>query len=370
MEPTKALTREEIEELWGGALPELEPEYLRLAEAFPQGRPELAPYVMKKLFTLQEARAACALPGTAEQVAETLGISADEAEEMLMGLAVRGKILKTQTGYDAIRVNAFLRDYVFAQARFDEENGQTLARLILAWDSYVPERSNPDGTFRIIPKWRAVKTLPGVMPCENMPQMLLDCWPDEVAFTRCPCRALTSVAQTGEYHPEMFRGETGETADPKDGLCIIVGPRAKYFASMYGAYVPTREELLAKIEHIENNGTYYTTNNSRLMRVMCNCGDDCTCGMRMAYDAGREGCFAKSRFTAYLAKPDACVGCGTCERACMFHTSVRKGADQCGCLPRLRGVHGEVSDGSAEDEAGAAGGAYSAGVGTPGRPRE
>ncbi len=102
-----------------------------------------------------------------------------------------------------------------------------------------------------------------------------------------------------------------------------MGPRAGYFAKYYGAYVPTREELLAKIEHIETNGTYYTVNNARMMRVMCNCGDDCNCGMRMAYDAGREERFAKSRFVSYLAKPDACVGCGTCERACMFHTSVR-----------------------------------------------
>ncbi|MBQ1333452.1 MAG: 4Fe-4S binding protein [Lachnospiraceae bacterium] len=323
MEIGKELTREEIAELWGGELPEIEPEYRQLADAFTQGRPELAPYVMKKVFTLREARAACSLPGTAESVAELLGISAEEAEEMLHALAVRGKIIQTPDGYDAIRNIAFMRDYVYAHPSHDEENGQALARLLLAWDSYVPGRSNPDGTFRIIPKWKSVKDLPGVMPCENMPQMLLDLWPDGVAFSRCPCRALTSIAQTGEYRPDMFRGDTGETADPKDGLCIIVGPRAQYFARMYGAYLPTKEELLAKIEHIENNGTYYTTNNARTMFVMCNCGDDCSCGMRIPYEAGRASNFAKSRFLARLAKPDACVGCGICERGCMFHTAVR-----------------------------------------------
>ena len=53
MEIGKELTREEIAELWGGELPEIEPEYRQLADAFTQGRPELAPYVMKKVFTLR-----------------------------------------------------------------------------------------------------------------------------------------------------------------------------------------------------------------------------------------------------------------------------------------------------------------------------
>ena len=319
----EVLTVKEIEELWGGPLPEIEEEYRRLGEAFPSGRPELAPYIMKKLFSLQEAKAACVLPGSVKDVARTLCVPEKEAEEMLEAMVVRGKIMKTPDGYDSIRTVAFLKDYSYAQARFDDEKDQALARLMIAWDSYIPGRSPADGTFRIIPKWRSVKTLPGVMPCENMPQMLTDCLPDRIAFVRCPCRAVRSIADTGAYHPEMFRGETGETGEQKDGLCIIVGPRAGYFAKYYGGYVPTEEELKAKIELIENNGTYYTANNGRLLMVMCNCGDDCSCGMRIPYEAGRPEGFARSRFQAYLAKPDACVGCGTCESSCMFHSSVR-----------------------------------------------
>ena len=83
MEIGKELTREEIAELWGGELPEIEPEYRQLADAFTQGRPELAPYVMKKVFTLREARAACSLPGTAESVAELLGISISSTYELM-----------------------------------------------------------------------------------------------------------------------------------------------------------------------------------------------------------------------------------------------------------------------------------------------
>ena len=317
------LTTQQIEELWGGPLPEIEEEYRKLGEAFFSGRPELAPYVMKKLFSLPEAKAACALPGTARDVANVLNIPEDEAERMLEAMVVRGKIMKTPDGYDSIKMLAFMKDYAYAQARFDGEKDPALARMMIAWDCYLPERAPADGTFRIVPKWKSVKSLPGVMPCENMPQMLLDCLPDRIAFVRCPCRAVRSIAETGEYRPEMFRGDTGETAEQKDGLCLIVGPRAGYFARYFGGYVPTEEELKAKIEHIENNGTYYTANNGRLLMVMCNCGDDCDCGMRIPYEAGRQNGFARSRFRAYLARPDACVGCGTCERACMFHRSVR-----------------------------------------------
>ena len=317
------LTAKEIEELWGGPLPEIEEEYVRLGEAFPTGRPELAPYVMKRLYSLREAKAACALPGGAQDVAEALGVPENEAEQLLEEMTARGKIVKTPDGYDTVRVLAFLKDYCFAQPRFDGEKDAVTARIMLAWDTYVPGRTLPDGTFRILPKWKSVKNIPGVMPCENVPQMLRELLPDRIAFVRCPCRAARSIADTGSYHPERFRGDTGETTEQKDGLCVIVGPRAKYFAEHFGGFVPTEEELEAKIEHIENNGTYYTANNGRLLMVLCNCGDDCSCGMRNPYEAGRPDGFARSRFRAYLAKPDACVGCGTCERACMFHKSVR-----------------------------------------------
>ncbi|MCR5173030.1 MAG: 4Fe-4S binding protein [Oscillospiraceae bacterium] len=319
----EVLTEMELEELWGGPLPELEEEYRTLGDAFPTGRRELAPYIMKKLFSLREAKAACALPGGARDVAKALDIPENEAGELLEAMAVRGKTVKTPDGYDTVRTLAFLKDYCYAQPRFDGEKDAALARMMIAWDSYIPGRSLPDGTFRIVPKWRSVKNVPGAMPCENMPQMLLDCLPDRIAFVRCPCRAVKSIADTGAYHPEMFRGDTGETYEQKDGLCLIVGPRAGYFAEHFGGYVPTEEELKAKIEHIETNGTYYTANNGRLLRVMCNCGDDCACGMRIPYEAGRPEGFARSRFRAYLARPDACVGCGTCERACMFHRSVK-----------------------------------------------
>ncbi len=317
------LTVKEMEALWGGPLPEVEEEYRILAEGFAAGRPELAPYVMKKIFSYPEAKAACALPGTAKEAAAACGITEEEAEKLLEDMAVRGKIMKLADGYDRITNIAFMKDYYFAQAKFDGEKDRAAARLMIAWDAFLPGRSVPDGTFRIVPKWKSVKALPGVMPCENMPQMLLDMLPDRIAFARCPCRAAWSIAETGEYHPEMFRGETGETGQQKDGLCIIVGPRAGYFASVYGAYVPTREELLEKIEHIENNGTYYTANNGRMLMVMCNCGDDCGCGMRILYEAEGPQGFSKSRFQAYLAKPEQCVGCGTCERTCMFHASVQ-----------------------------------------------
>ncbi|MBR3275091.1 MAG: 4Fe-4S binding protein [Eubacterium sp.] len=319
----EVLTKKEIEELWGGPLPEIEEEYQKLADAFPGGRPELAPYVLKKLLTLKEAKAACALPGGADTVAKALGITEEEAEEMLEGMVVRGKIMKTPDGYDSIKNIAFQKDYSYAQAKFDSEKDVALARLMLAWDYYIPGRSPADGTFRIVPKWKSVKNIPGVMPCENMPQMLLDYLPDKVAFARCPCRAVWSIAKTGEYRPDMFRGDTRETADQKDGLCIIVGPRAGYFARYYGGYVPTEEELKEKIELIENNGTYYTANNGRILMVMCNCGDDCGCGMRIPYEARRPDGYARSRFQAYLAKEEDCVGCGTCEKACMFHKSVK-----------------------------------------------
>lgn len=315
-------TQEEIKNFWGGELPELEPEYLQLAEIFPPARKEIAPYVMKRLFSLEDARMVLALPATAAAIAKKFGMTEASATEKLTEMAVRGKIMQTDNGYEMMTNVALFKDSIFAQPKYALDYGPNFAELVTAWTAFNPDYPNSTGTFRVVPKWASIKDLPGVLPCENLPQAIMD-MADQVVFSQCPCRTIKSIRTYGEYRPDATPRGPAEGYSAKDGVCLILGPRSDYYEKMYGAYRPTKEELKAKLDMLEQASSYYISSNYQAAPSMfCNCTDDCSCGARIPYDAGVEDCLSKSRFIPTLPDPEKCIGCGTCENACNFRTSI------------------------------------------------
>jgi hypothetical protein len=119
------LTREEIAELWGGELPEIEPVYYDLAGEFKGGRKELAPYMMKKLFSLEEAALAAALPGTPADVAGKLGIPKEEAADKLYQMVIRGKLPQSATRTMCASRISGLKDWGLLNEIYDREKGGT-----------------------------------------------------------------------------------------------------------------------------------------------------------------------------------------------------------------------------------------------------
>ncbi len=321
------LTEEEIAKLWGGPLPELEPEYIEMGKEYAQGRPELAPYMMKKVFTPDDARLAMALPGTAEEVAEKMGMDVETTRERLLQMTYRGKILADDQEVFSRHNNlGNFKDWVYAQEKYDCEYDRNAAIIMDAWD-YVGDAffgllpGTTEKFMRIVPKWESIKDIPGVMPCENMPEMLRN--DDTVAFTRCPCRAVTSIVRYGEIRPDMCRTGLKEGHTPKEGLCMLAQRRSAYFTKYLDAYHPTKEELEQRIREIEAGGGYYSIFNAREFGGLCNCCDDCKCGIRAPYELGDEDFYEKSRFLAYMDEEESCIGCGACEEICPFKKSVR-----------------------------------------------
>jgi len=333
MEMDKAytpLTKEEIAELWGEELPEIEPIYYTLAEDYKGGRKELAPYMMKKLFSLEEAALAAALPGTPADVSEKLGIPKTAAAEKLYQMVIRGKIAAVgDEDYVRFRNLGALKDWVFSNEKYDLEKGRNFAIMMEAWDNMADffTSATPPGfrqLMRIVPKWEAIKDIPGVMPCENMPEMLRSALKDgSLSFNRCPCRAVYNIAVFGEHVEGNCRGGLKEGHTPKEGICMAANERGRYFKKYLGGYTPTEEELEERIQIIENACTYYSIENVREFKGLCNCCDDCHCSVRKPYDLGNEEHYAKSRFIAYMDDEALCTGCGACEDACHFKKSVK-----------------------------------------------
>lgn len=319
------MTLEEMEAAWGGPLPEVEPIYYEMAEDYVRGRPELAPYVMKKFFTLEEAEIVMHLPGTAEEVAKKLGKDPDYIMVILDHLYKVCKIIKTSKGYIRHTTIPMFRNTLFTQTNDTSVCDQQGARLFNAWDATLRygdkiAGGRDAGVFRIVPKWESIKNIPGTMPCENLPQMLRDTY-DELRFKICPCREITSYAEHGKPYAQDCRAGIDNT-NVKYGVCIGTGKLEEYYESIGCAYHPTREELEEQIKLIEDKPIYYSVDNNRNFIELCCCCDDCDCGVRRPYDRGDEDFYAKSRFIANLAKPDKCVGCGKCENVCPFKKSV------------------------------------------------
>lgn len=319
------MTLEEMEAAWGGPLPKVEPIYYELAKDFSKGRPELAPYVMKKFFSLDEAEILMKLPGSAEDVAKKLGNDPAEVEEKLEKMYLVGKVIKNSEGYVRHTLIPFWRNTMFIQTNDISICDQQGARLFNAWDATLRyddkiAGGRDAGIMRIVPKWESVKNIPGVMPCENLPQMLRDKLED-VRFKICCCREITSYAETGKAYSHRCR--TGiDNSNMTHGVCIGASGGDGYYDKLGCCYKPTREELEEQIKYIEDKTVYYMVDNDRNFKSLCCCCDDCDCGIRRPYELGDEDFYVKSRFLATVAKPDKCIGCGKCEKVCSFKKSI------------------------------------------------
>lgn len=317
---------EEMEAAWGGPLPELEPIYLEMAKDFSQGRPEMAPYVMKKFFTLEEAQIAMQLPGTAEEVAQKLDMDLQRVTEVLEHMYMVCKVIKNSNGYIRHTTIPFFRNTMYTQTNDQSVCDRQGARLFNAWDATIRYEDGIAGgraeqTMRIVPKWEAIKNIPGVMPCENLPQMLREKY-DAVRFKLCPCREVTSYAEYGVPYKSNCR--TGiKNNDVKRGVCIGAGKGDEYYDGINCSYHPTHEELEEHIRYIESLPTYYMVGNDRNFLSLCCCCDDCDCGVRRPYERGNMDFYVKSRFISSIAKLDKCDGCGKCEEFCAFNKSIR-----------------------------------------------
>ena len=327
------LSREQLEELWGGPLPEITPEHQIIADTITRGRKELAPYIMMKFFPYEEAKLAVLLPGTAEDVAAKAGRPVEEVRKLLDNCAYHGRIMKWDDGsYSLIRSLANFKDYVLANGEWDDEYDRAGFRMMHEWDfmgnAFTGFKGDRLKSQRITPKWESIKDIPGVMPCENIPESFRQAARNgTVAFTRCPCRTCTYKGsnENAEYVPTSRTGidDGGGGRDPKQYVCITGKERADYMVEFCGAYRPTMEEVEERIIAMEASAAYYCGANLREYTSHCCCADDVGCTPRVNYDKGNEDYFAKSRFLAYLDEPDACVGCGTCENICQFKKSVR-----------------------------------------------
>jgi len=279
--------------------------------------------ILEYLMTPDEAKMALALPGTPAEVAEKTGFDVNRVKESLEDLFYKGAIvpkgdLVRRDMYRYHRGVGNLHDNSAASALLDVKKDKKFFEL---WYDFVMNEMYPASaenmkrqtapSDRIIPAYKAIKDLDGILPYENFPEMLKA--QERIAVVPCSCRLITeSVGHSCDIHDEV-----------KDWACILFGRSAEYAATRGSGRELTIEEALELNDIIEENGLLHKwDNNSAIVGtgVTCQCCRDC-CMMTVPVDM-TEGLeigqiWAKSRYEAYVNQDD-CDGCQVCVDRCLF----------------------------------------------------
>lgn len=337
-----AFYRDIIKEVFG-CIPEIPEVYRRAVQYYnpATANPEAIPYVWKALYTEDEAEMLHALPGSPEEVAAKTGFDRDYIEKSLSKLADAGMAMYAPSGFVRLPpVVTMLFDHVFFshEGRKEPYSARDLAILKLIRFASIsraglPPEQASQAPFRVIPKYDSIKNVPGVMPCEDMKEILVsNASAGTLATDRCICKVLDSMWNKGAYPAEgddnpdyLQEGGCNEC-----GHCIHLGENASYVKKFYHTHAPDAADAEKKLEELEKTIAVYVCPDNRLPVNICCCHFD-----YCVPKALNAWAYRPSRFRP-VKKAGKCIGCGMCARVCQFEAIDKNGfinlPDKCvGC---------------------------------------
>ena len=278
--------------------------------------------ILENMMTPDEAEMVAALPATQQEVADKTGMDIKRVTETLDALFYKGVIFprgdfRRREYFRFARAIGQFHDSTMATQELDPRKDTEFFKL---WFDFVDKEMYPSFSEnmrqgkhhmqRIVPAYRAIKDLPGVLPYENFPEMLKA--QELIAVTPCSCRLCTdSVGQLCDIHDEAH-----------DFACIQFNRGADYAITRGSGKKLTIEEALELNDRIEQNGLLHLwANSSQIVgtKTSCQCCRDCCMDYVPADQAGLsiDVAWQKSRYEAFV-NPDDCDGCQDCVDRCLF----------------------------------------------------
>jgi DNA-binding Lrp family transcriptional regulator len=176
---------------------EIAPIYRKLAAKMHRPNSEVLPKILRKLANLEQARIVCELPAPLEEIAMKLGLSKETVEKHIQELFEKGLIQPGKRGWNMAATWGWLHDTMgSADDKYDDEELWDLSMDMTAEnleDLRKQYEKNKDIThpylqqlMRVIPRWKSIKDISGVLPCEDVREIFKK--PGKKAVVRCPCK--------------------------------------------------------------------------------------------------------------------------------------------------------------------------------------
>ena len=322
------------------SLKEVEAEYQELSAKVNFGGSRYLPRIMKKAFTLEQARVALEFDASSEEIASTLGISKEEidsdvqkyqaeaiakklnldketVEKHIRYMFEVGFAFPTRRGWRFARSALQIKDSQ-TNSKFDEQLGDEYFDLWEAFQKtelfpsfYLQSRLVTAGKlgpgWRISPARKSLKNIPydDIVPEDNI-EKLLKLYAT-LAVEHCPCKRL----------------ERGRACRSSTEVCIIMDRVAEHNIRRGAARVISVEEALAIHDMAADAGlvcrpmSYEKKPSTRAMICHCHwcCCDGMTPEVMMNFPISETT--APSCYRA-VVDPDKCTGCQTCLTRCQF----------------------------------------------------
>ena len=263
---------------------------------------------MKKIASLEQAGILRELPNTVEAIAKKLAADENTVSKNLQYLFERGLATPGRKGWNLVSNVVLVKDFVgSASPKYDDnelfdllremslESSDNLTERLKSGEKIPPVRQG----MRVVPKWRSIKEIPGILPIEDMRQILKTNAP--IVVHNCPCRV-------------VYKDRPCKSTVPID-ICLAVGSTARMYLNRGTGRELTYDEAIAFLDKLNEFPLVSTTGNSnRMPTILCSCCNDC-CGLFVKAARTRpvlgEVTYAKSRFVIQ-DHPEECTACGIC----------------------------------------------------------
>jgi len=278
--------------------------------------------ILEHLMTPEQAQMVAALPGTPEEVAQRTGFAVDRVRAELDVLFFKG-VAFPRGDFDKREYFRFARetmqlhDATQATQQLDVVKDREFFKMWYDFsvNEWYPGVGNfmaqlPLPMMRVVPAYKAIKDLSGVLPCEDFRELLKA--QELIAVVPCSCRYCTTAV--GE-HCEL-------TKEEELWHCFQFGRGAEYAIKRGSGKQLSLDEALELLDVSEGEGLIHTWVNSANMtgvNTSCQCCRDC-CMIYVPMDmAGLSigKAWEKSRYQA-LVNLDDCTGCQDCVDRCLF----------------------------------------------------
>ena len=284
----------------------IEPIYKELAARITKEKNKTLPRVLKKTVNLEQAKMLKELPNTTEGVAKNLGLDVDTVSKEMQTLFEVGVAMKGRKRWNLVNHIVLVKDLMAsANAKYIDDELLDLLHIMSLEDTENLEERVKNGeeipvqeVMRVLPKWRSVKDIEGLLPIEDVREIFKT---PPIVVHNCPCRKVLRERDCG----------AGVAKD----ICLAAGATGKRYLERGAGKEISYEEAIELLDKLDESPVVCTVGNSdTLPTILCSCCVDC-CGLfvkaaRTKPVLGKVP-YAKSRFVV-VDNPEECTDCGLC----------------------------------------------------------